>query len=139
MIYLLLAAAGFALFVWAGRRARPMLARPEWRIAAGTLSALVLAAGGFAAARGAWPAGLGLGALGLVMALTARRGALPGQRADDASLAEAREILGVAAGATRAEIQAAYGRLIRAVHPDVGGTSGLAARLNAARDALLKK
>ena len=54
-------------------------------------------------------------------------------------LAEAREILGVGPEATREEIQAAYGRLIRAVHPDAGGTSGLAARLNAARDTLLRK
>jgi len=71
--------------------------------------------------------------------MTARRGALPGPKNDTPDLVEAREILGVAANATRAEIQAAYGRLIRAVHPDAGGTSGLAARLNAARDRLLKK
>ena len=139
MIYLLLGVAGFALFVWAGRHARPVLAKPEWRIAAGTLSALVLAGAGFAAVRGGWMAGLGLGAVGVALALTARRGALPAPTADDAGLIEAREILGVAANATKAEIQAAYGRLIRAVHPDAGGTSGLAARLNAARDALLKK
>ena len=48
-------------------------------------------------------------------------------------------ILGVGPDASREEIQAAYARLIRAVHPDAGGTSGLAARLNAARDTLLKK
>jgi curved DNA-binding protein CbpA len=54
------------------------------------------------------------------------------------SLDEARSILGVGADATREEIQAAYSRLMRLAHPDKGGTSGLAAQLNAARDRLLK-
>jgi curved DNA-binding protein CbpA len=54
------------------------------------------------------------------------------------SAAEARRILGVGEGATPQEIQAAYSRLMRAVHPDKGGTAGLAAQLNAARDRLLK-
>jgi curved DNA-binding protein CbpA len=53
------------------------------------------------------------------------------------SLAEARSILGVGPQASRAEIQAAYARLIRMAHPDKGGTAGLAAQLNAARDRLL--
>jgi hypothetical protein len=49
----------------------------------------------------------------------------------------ARALLGVGANASVQEIQAAYLRLIRTVHPDRGGTSGLAAELNAARDRLL--
>jgi hypothetical protein len=49
----------------------------------------------------------------------------------------ARALLGVGANASAQEIQAAYLRLIRTVHPDRGGTSGLAAELNAARDRLL--
>jgi hypothetical protein len=53
------------------------------------------------------------------------------------SLSEARSILGVGPDATKAEIQAAYARLIRLAHPDKGGTAGLAAQLNAARDRLL--
>jgi curved DNA-binding protein CbpA len=52
-------------------------------------------------------------------------------------LAEARSILGVGPQASRAEIQAAHARLIRLAHPDKGGTTGLAAQLNAARDRLL--
>ena len=51
---------------------------------------------------------------------------------------DARSILGVGESATRAEIRAAYARLMRRAHPDHGGTSGLAAQLNAARDRLLK-
>ncbi|HQP19187.1 MAG TPA: DnaJ domain-containing protein, partial [Phenylobacterium sp.] len=53
--------------------------------------------------------------------------------------AEARSILGVGPQATTAEIQAAYARLMRVAHPDAGGTDGLAAQLNAARDRLLKR
>jgi lysylphosphatidylglycerol synthetase-like protein (DUF2156 family) len=49
----------------------------------------------------------------------------------------ARALLGVGATASAPEIRAAYLRLIRTVHPDRGGTSGLAAELNAARDRLL--
>jgi len=51
---------------------------------------------------------------------------------------EARSILGVGPEASSAEIQAAYARLMRLAHPDKGGTDGLAAQLNAARDRLLK-
>jgi hypothetical protein len=51
--------------------------------------------------------------------------------------AEALSILGLTEGASRADIIAAHRRLIKAVHPDVGGTAGLAARLNEARDVLL--
>lgn len=139
MIYLLLGLGAFALLVWVGRRARPYLARPEWRIASGTMSALGLIAGGLMAVTGKVVPGAILAGAGLVLAMTARRGGMPPPKPDSLDVVEAREILGVAANATREEIQSAYGRLIRAVHPDAGGTSGLAARLNAARDQLLKK
>jgi len=139
MIYLLLGVAVFVVLAWAGRRARPTLEKREWRIVSGALSAVTVMAGAFVALRGGWLAGLALAAVGVALALTARRGALPAPKADDPEFREALAILGVEAGATRDEIKAAYGRLIRALHPDVGGSSSLAARLNAARDKLLGK
>lgn len=51
--------------------------------------------------------------------------------------AEAYQILGLQPDAGRDEIQAAYRRLIQKVHPDQGGSSYLAARINQARDVLL--
>lgn len=51
---------------------------------------------------------------------------------------KARRMLGVGAGATREEIIAAHRRLVAKVHPDAGGSEGLAAELNAARDTLLR-
>lgn len=50
--------------------------------------------------------------------------------------AEAYRVLGLAPGASLEEVRAAYRRLMRRVHPDLGGSSALAALLNAAKDVL---
>jgi len=54
-------------------------------------------------------------------------------------VAQALEILGLQAGASRSEIDAAYKALMVKNHPDQGGTDWLAARLNEARDTLLNQ
>jgi hypothetical protein len=51
---------------------------------------------------------------------------------------EALAVLGLAEGATREEIRAAHRRLMQAAHPDHGGSDWLAARVNQARDYLLR-
>lgn len=51
---------------------------------------------------------------------------------------EAASILGVARGSTADEIKAAHKKLIGQLHPDKGGTDYLAAKINDARDLLLK-
>jgi len=50
---------------------------------------------------------------------------------------EAWRVLGLAPGADAAQIKEAHRRLIRAAHPDAGGSDRQAARLNQARDLLL--
>ncbi len=71
--------------------------------------------------------------------LVVRRPLPGGPKIETMTDQRARALLGVNAQAGVEEIQAAYLRLIRAVHPDRGGTSGLAAELNAARDRLLRR
>jgi hypothetical protein len=52
---------------------------------------------------------------------------------------EAYEILGLHPGAGPEAIRDAHRSLMKRIHPDAGGTSGLAARVNQAKDTLLKK
>ncbi len=61
----------------------------------------------------------------------------PGTRGGAMTRQEAYEVLGLAPGASEADIRAAHHRLMRTAHPDTGGSDWLAARVNMARDVLL--
>ena len=52
---------------------------------------------------------------------------------------EAGRLLGVPRNASAEAVRAAHRRLVMRVHPDAGGSAGLAARINAARDVLLAR
>ncbi|HVC61615.1 MAG TPA: DnaJ domain-containing protein [Acetobacteraceae bacterium] len=82
--------------------------------------------------RAAHPAGPGTGRTG------ARSGGeAPPTRGGAMTRQEAYQVLGLAPGASEADIRAAHHRLMRTAHPDTGGSDWLAARVNMARDVLL--
>ncbi len=140
MIFLVIGAALLALLVWMGRR--PVRARLDLKMASALCAALAAVGAVAAGLRGAWVISLALVALSAWLGQTARLRRSPADFESSLSemkLDQARAILGVPPGATRAEIEAAYRRLIRRAHPDQGGASDLAAQLNAARDLLVDR
>ena len=145
MIYLALGVALFLAWTWIRSAA---VRRGGWRVGAGLLAVVLVVAGVLVAIKGDEWVGLPMILLGLFSAAGGRlnRGSWGRARAapseaprDGMSAAEARSILGVEPTASEADIRTAYSRLIQRAHPDKGGTAGLAAQLNAARDRLLKR
>jgi hypothetical protein len=65
-----------------------------------------------------------------------KSGAVPGT--SQMTWDEAYEVLGLQPAASAADIRAAHRRLIREYHPDKGGSDYLAAKINEAKDLLLK-
>jgi len=144
VIYLALGAVvlWFLLFV---QNKRPILPHPQWRIGSGMMAIGLFALAAFLAVRGEGILAVVPLVIGLCLtAVTrlpraARAGPAPPEPAiGPISMSEAYAILDLKPGATREEVQAAYTRLMKLVHPDKGGGAGLAAKLNAARDKLLK-
>lgn len=136
LIILALAAIALWALIRLGRQTE-RAGRGHWRVSATILAAVMLGGAAVAGARGSWIAAAALAAGGLWLTLASRRTDLP--RRTDMDDAEARSLLGVGADATADQVNAAWRRLMARAHPDQGGTDGLAARLNAARDRLLRR
>jgi len=141
MIYLALVVALFVGWMW---MRSSVIRRGGWRVGAGLLAVVLVVAGAAVSIRGDWIIGLPMVLLALASAAGGRMNRRPrtappeSEPLNGMSAADARSILGVEPAATPAEIKAAYSRLMQRAHPDKGGTAGLAAQLNAARDRLLK-
>jgi hypothetical protein len=139
-----------ALFLgWMWMRSE-VLRRGGWRVGAGLLAVVLVVAGAVLSIKGDWIIGLPMVLIALLSAAGGRinRRSFAGGRAETRrsppapaetmSEAQARSLLGLEFGASPVEVRAAHKRLMQMAHPDKGGTAGLAAQLNAARDRLLK-
>jgi hypothetical protein len=139
MALLVLGVVAFGALVLLGRYARVIRVGAAW---APAIFALLAAAAAVAVGlRGAWIVSLVLVALSLYMGRMAAKksGPATAPRSDTMAPSEACAILGVGMDADRGQIEAAWRRMMLRAHPDHGGSSGLAAQINAARDCLLKK
>jgi hypothetical protein len=117
-----------------------------WRPTAGLAAVATLVGAAALALREDWLPAAGFLVLSAVLAVGARKRRREAQsqaqfqsppKPARMSADEARAILGLEPGDGPEAIQAAYRRLMLRTHPDQGGTRGLAAQLNLARDVLL--
>ncbi|MGZ6016291.1 MAG: J domain-containing protein [Phenylobacterium sp.] len=142
LVVVILVALALGVLFWRGW-SRPVLKRGEWRAGAGLLSIGTLMAAAFLAVRANWEMAIALAVVGAVLMVSARTRRGPykvsAPQRPQLTADEARSLLGVDPDASPEDVRAAYGRLIRKVHPDAGGSTGLAAQLNAARDRLLER
>ncbi len=135
---------------WAGLAAWGQRPLSYWRPASGLGAVAMLILAFVLGVREDWlpAAAFALMSAGMAIGARKRRAATsaggegesaPGTSAGEMSERDARAMLGVDDQASPEEIEAAYRRLIRRVHPDLGGAAGLAAQLNAARTRLQGK
>lgn len=135
---IILALAAFALWWWLGKKRKRIPAL--WLGIGGTLAGAVLAAKGQPVIGALIATGSGLWLRYGEQLIGSKTPPSPPPPSHPALLsrAEAADLLGVPIDADRATILAAHRSLIARNHPDAGGSPGLAARINAARDLLLK-
>ncbi len=114
-----------------------------WRPTAGLAAVATLVGAAALAMREDWLPALGFLGLSAALAVGARKRRQETPRSEPKanparmSPDEARAILGLEPADGPEAVQAAYRRLMLRTHPDQGGTRGLAAQLNLARDVLL--
>jgi len=149
-MWLAAVAAAFLLLVYVGRQSRLGRLRPgpwirQFRAARSLIGMALCVLGISLSVRGLVWEGVAAIALGIVMMGTVRvqasfRRAEP-QVAAAYTQAEiaAYHVLGLAVGADRGAIKAAWKRLIKDAHPDRGGSLERTKALNAAKDLLLKR
>jgi hypothetical protein len=131
---------------WAGLVAWSRRPLSYWRPVSGLGAVVMLILALALGVRDDWlpAAAFALVSVGMAIGARKRRAArkeeatseAPSPSAAEMSERDARAMLGVDDQAGPEEIEAAYRRLIRRVHPDLGGAAGLAAQLNAARTRL---
>jgi len=116
--------------------------RGHWRISATLLGGVCFAGAVLSVARNSYWVAAALALAGGYLVVQSRIRTAPPRPSNPnpssrMSKSEARAILGVSPDASPQDIQAAWKRLMARTHPDQGGSEGLAARVNAARDRLL--
>lgn len=149
-MYLLIgAAAALVFFIWLGRRAKSgKLKKGPWFRQGRTIASVIAVVAGMAAVvafmRGQWILGSILGSVAASVAGGTRYNWRMGDEAAEEKVytlaeREAFRTLGLEVGADRKAILAAWKKRMKSAHPDQGGDAQVAARLNAARDMLLKR
>ena len=128
--------------VWALRQAGRMPPDSQRRFTRQAIGLGLFLAGGIFMLKGVWFLGLPLFGLGAGyfgwQQLPFQKRSAPPQTNIKMERAEAYEVLGLKPSASVEEIRTAHKKLLRAIHPDTGGSTYLAAKINAARDFLLK-
>ncbi len=136
MPLLILALGLLALLVWLGQGTQA--SKRHLNLARAALAVGAAAGAVIVGLRGLWPLSI---ALAVASAWLGRgvKPLNPVSAGQTMSAAQARAILGVTADADAAVIEAAWRNMMRRTHPDQGGTDGLAAQVNAARERLRRE
>ena len=133
MPLLILALGVLALLVWLGQGSRA--SKRYLNLARAALAVGAAAGAVIVGLRGLWPLSVALAVASAWLGRGVKTTNLVPQ-GETMSEAQARAILGVGPGADAAAIEAAWRNMMRRTHPDQGGTDGLAAQVNAARERL---
>jgi hypothetical protein len=150
VIWVVGAIALFLLLAWVGRQVRLGKFKTgawfhQFRAVRGVIGFALMALAIAQMARGAWPIGIVLAVLSVIVSSSVRFASpfRPGQPEAVTNFTQeevrAYQTLGLAVGADRRAVKEAWKRLMKNAHPDQGGDVKQASALNAARDLLLRR